>query len=360
MVLYIGLTILVVILGYFVNNTVTVQSNMVSRAQMSNYVLVAAIFLLLFSVSACRIAVGNDYWGYSSIFSLISQDRYVSTEIGFNLVVRIVQYFFGVGKASYLTVFGIFALGTVGFMVKAIYEQSEFFVISIFLFMTAGYYFSGMGSVRYYFALSIALYVMKFARNRRFLPMILWVLFAACFHKSVLIVIPLYILASIKWKKWHLALLTLVCVTFLVFQDFYRRIIFFFYPFYEGSAFDTGETSLINIAKAAAILLLCLIYYKTAIKNSRENLFYFYLNLGALIVYTFCSFIPEISRVGFYLNVSNLFLIPAVLVKISDKKQRIFFTCGVVLAYSLYFAMFLYKAYDVSIRLLPYRNWIFQ
>ncbi|NTV79140.1 MAG: hypothetical protein HGA25_08410 [Clostridiales bacterium] len=46
MVLYIGLAILVVILGYFVNNTVTVQPNMVTRAQMSNYVLVAAIFLL--------------------------------------------------------------------------------------------------------------------------------------------------------------------------------------------------------------------------------------------------------------------------------------------------------------------------
>ncbi|NTV79378.1 MAG: EpsG family protein, partial [Clostridiales bacterium] len=182
MVLYIGLTILVVILGYFVQNTVTVQPNMVTRAQMSNYVLATAVFLLLFSVSACRIAVGNDYWGYSSIFSLISQDRYVSTEFGFNLVVKVVQYFFGVGKASYLTVFGIFAFGTAGFMVKAIYDQSESFVISIFLLMFAGYYFSSMGSVRYYFALSIALYVMKFARSRRFIPMILWVLFAACFH----------------------------------------------------------------------------------------------------------------------------------------------------------------------------------
>ena len=72
------------------------------------------------------------------------------------------------------------------------------------------------------------------------------------------------------------------CVSLLLFQDFYRRIIFFFYPFYEGSMFDTGETSLTNIAKCAAVLVLSLLYYKAAVKDDKKNRFCFYCNLGII------------------------------------------------------------------------------
>ena len=46
-------------------------------------------------VSACRIAVGNDYWVYRDNFKLIAQGRYVSYEPGFNLIVKWIQQLFG-------------------------------------------------------------------------------------------------------------------------------------------------------------------------------------------------------------------------------------------------------------------------
>lgn len=360
MILYIGLAVVTVALAAFVNNRFAVQQNTVSRQQMCNRILTGCIFTLLFSVSACRIAVGNDYWEYTEAFSLIAQNRHVSMEIGFNLVVRAVQFFLGLGKPAYLTIFGIFSFGTVYFMLRAIYEQSEWFACSVFLFMTGGYYFSGMTSVRYYFVLAIALYSMKYVLNRQWGKFLFWILFAAFFHKSVLFVIPVYWLASRNWKKWHMVFAVVLCGTFLVFQDVYRKIVFYFYPFYENSVFDNGETSLMNILKCACVLVLSLLYYKAAVKDRKEVRFYFFLNLGALMLYVFCPFIPEISRVGYYLNVTNIFLIPAVLIRIPDKKQRIFFAAAVAVAFCLYFALFLRSAYDVGIRLLPYRNWIFQ
>ncbi|MDE6063363.1 MAG: EpsG family protein, partial [Lachnospiraceae bacterium] len=87
--------------------------------------------------------------------------------------------------------------------------------------------------------------------------------------------------------------------------------------------------------------------------------FYFYLNLGSLILYVFCSFIPEVSRIGYYLNVTNIFLIPSVLKSIPDKRQRWFFSGAVAAAFCLYFAMFLRDAYAEGIRLLPYQSWLF-
>ncbi|HKM35129.1 MAG TPA: EpsG family protein [Lachnospiraceae bacterium] len=359
MILYIGMTVGIVLAAYFVNNRITVQPNMVSRQQVSNRIMIGAIFTLLFVVSATRFQVGNDYGEYVKIFGYIYSDKHVSTEIGFNIVVRAVQAVYGAGDLSNRILFALFSFGTVFFFLKAIYDQSEWFLYSVFLLMTGGYYFSSMTSVRYYFVLAIALYAMKYALQKKWIPFFLWICFAALFHKSVLLVIPVYWLATRKWKKWHILLAVLLCGTCLVFQDFYRRIIFLFYPFYENSVFDNGETSFANIAKCVAVLVLCLLFYRYSIQDHAENRFYCLLNLGALILYVFCPFIPEISRVGYYLNVVNIFLIPAVLIKIPNKRQRIFFTVCTTVAFSAYLLFFLVKSTDISIRLLPYQSWLF-
>ena len=360
MILYIGLTVVVLVLACLVDNRVSIQSNRISRQCMCNRIALGTMFFLLFCILAFRVDVGNDYGEYLEIFSDIHLGKHVSTEIGFNAVVCVVQFFFGVGNVAARIVFAIFAAATVYFMVKALYDQSDWFVVSVFLFMANGYYFSAMTSVRYYFVLAIALYSMKYVLKGRWLPFIAWIVFAAFFHKSVLLVIPVYFIASRNWKKWHMLLLVGLCVSFIFLEDFYRRIIFTFYPFYENSVFDNGATSVINIIKSLAILVFALIYYRSVVEKDRRIKFYFYLNLGGLALYMFCSFIPEISRVAYYLNVSNIFLIPAVLGKIPDKKQKTVFLLLIGGAFLAYFAMFLYKAYNVEVGLLPYRTWLFE
>ena len=76
-------------------------------------------------------------------------------------------------------------------------------------------------------------------------------------------------------------------------------------------------------------------------------------------MYTFGSFIPEVTRIGYYMTIAHIFLIPGVLKRIENKKWRIFWTVGVVVAFVGYFALFLHTAKDMNIRLLPYLNWIF-
>jgi len=358
--IYLILTVSVTALGWFVNlpaGRIPIYGG-ITRQQMVNRILIIAVFLLLFAVSACRIAVGNDYWVYRSNFLLIEQDRYVSFEPGFVWTVKFLQSM--LDHDQYLPIFAVFSFFTVLFFVKAMAGLSEQFCLTVFLLMTGGYYFSSLNSVRYYLVLAIAMYSVKYVLQNEWEKFILCIFAASMFHKSVLIVIPFYFLAGRDWKRRHVILLGAGCASLLLFRDFYRKIIFYFYPFYEGSIFDTGEYSYANIAKGAAVLFLCLLYYKTAIQNDKKNKFFFYCNLGALALYVCAPFIPEISRIGYYLNVNNIFLIPGILVKIPNKKQRIFWMVSVVLAFSAYFALFLRSAYSTDIRLLPYRNWIFQ
>lgn len=384
MAVYLSLTVAVVLLGMLIHNQEYVQfhTEPVSRRiqmpegatgrsagrlrgglcrQQAFHIGVAVmIFILLTAVSACRIAVGNDYWVYRFQFDLIMQQRTVSYEMGFNAVVWIIQSL--LGRDNYLPVFAFFSILTCFFFVKAMYDQGRWFAGTVFLLMTGGYYFSSLNSVRYYLVLAIAMYSMKYVLSGRYAMFILWIVIASLFHKSVLLVIPVYLVAiflsKIRWKKWYVAVIVLLAAAAVLGEGLWRKIIFFFYPFYEGSAFDVRNLSWANIAKCVGTLLLCAICYKQ-VRESKRIRFYFFLNVGGLLLYTCCSFIPEISRVGYYFIVSQIFLLPDLLLGMKKGNLKRLCILGVGIAFLLYFALFLHQAYDVNIRLLPYLNWLF-
>ena len=123
--------------------------------------------------------------------------------------------------------------------------------------------------------------------------------------------------------------------------------------------FDRVISSRLGVAAAELIAKEDLIYWKDSIRDDRRNRYYFYLNLAGLVLYTCGSFIPEVSRVAYYLIQSQIFLIPGVLWNAKKGWFRNLCIVGVVAAYLLYFVMLLRGMYDVEIRLLPYLNWIF-
>ena len=369
--IYVVLTVVTVAFALFISNRDYVEGRIggyvpagqrmpVSRMQARNAVAEFAIFTLLTGASACRIAVGNDYWPYRFNFRLIAQERHVSSEFGFNLIVKGMQKLFGYD--NYLPVFAVFSILTCFFFVKAMYDQGRWFAGTVFLLMTGGYYFSSLNSVRYYLVLAIAMYSMKYVLSGRYAMVILWIVIASLFHKSVLLVIPVYLVAiflsKIRWKKWYVAVIVLLAAAAVLGEGLWRKIIFFFYPFYEGSAFDVRNLSWANIAKCMGTLLLCAICYKQ-VRESKRIRFYFFLNVGGLLLYTCCSFIPEISRVGYYFIVSQIFLLPDLLLGMKKGNLKRLCILGVGIAFLLYFALFLHQAYDVNIRLLPYLNWLF-
>ncbi len=373
MILFVGVTVLVLLMACFCDTRESGRAGAgewalarrggMTREQALKLWACGGIYVVLAALSACRIASGNDYWVYTSMFDLISQGRHVSSEFGFNALVRVMQFFFGTEGYSYLPVFGLFSLLTVYFFLRAIYEQGDWFLGSMFLFLMNGYYFSSFNSVRYFLVLAIALYSIKYVLRGEYLKFVLWILAAATFHKSVLVVIPLYLganwLAKIRLKPWHYVVGALLVLSLLFGRDIYRIIIFKIYPYYENSMFDTVDYSLTNIGKCVGTLALSLLSYGSVLRDNQRGRFYFFLNLGGLALYTCGAFIPEVSRVAYYLILPQIFLIPNALRSIGNNGLRRLLTAGTALVFVIHFAMFLRSAYDVNIRLLPYLNWIF-
>ncbi len=259
MILYITVAAVTALLAGLVDNHPKRQSYKLTRQQLCNRICLTAIFVILFLLSACRLNVGNDYAKYVEFMHLVNCDAYVPTEIGFNLLVKLV---YGLsGYENFLLVFACYSFATVLFFLLAMYEQSDEFGLTFFLFMTLGYYFQTFSTVRYYLALAVALYSMKFVLRRQWGRFVILILLGSAFHKSLLVVIPLYFLASLAWKKWQLAVAALFCTTFLFMQDFYLKLVVFLYPTYEDTEYLEGGTSYISILRCAAVLLFAGIVY---------------------------------------------------------------------------------------------------
>lgn len=384
-VLYILIATIAVIPAYFLSDTRDSRTCAAGRAALlrlpeslrcaqvtifRNKALMAAIFVILAVPAVLRQNVGNDYMRYVAFFHLANIDAYVPTEPGFNLLVKLI---YGLcGYENSLLVFAVFSVLTIAFFLIAIRVLSGRFFLSFFLFMALGYYFQTYNTVRYYFAMSIVLCAMIFFLRKEYLPFLLLVLAAASFHKSALVVLALYPVCALKWKRIPAALAIAAVFALSYFRDFWMQVVVRLYPSYHGTAFMSGgRISPVNIARCAALALLPFLALAMDRASNKKNdavgedsrsgayAFWIRCTVLALVIYCTAWFIPEISRIATYLTVTQIFLIPEVILRAKEERTERVLTALTIVAGIAFFALFLWRAWDPLISILPYRTFVF-
>lgn len=386
MLFYVILAALTVVLAKGVK--VTEYSD--NRQRVMNKLCIAAIFTVLTLVAALRVDVGNDYGNYVVTAHEIFQRGYVVTEPGFNLIVRVLYTLSG--KEDHILMFAVFGAAIVAIFLKSMLDLSDSFFMSICLFMTLGVYFRSFNTVRYYLVLAATLYSLKYVvvirkwvcdrcvanvgdyspvigivgRNelmQAICKFLVLILVAATFHKSVLIVIPLYGLCIIPWKKWTVAVLAIMGAASLFLHNQIFKLALKLYPSYRNTIYiETEHTILENwqvIARCVLVIVLAIYCGREALKDREDNKLYLQMNILAVIIYVCGYYLPLITRVGYYLITSQLILIPNIIMSVSDKikRRRIFAIVAVLVL--CYFAYFLLTAGKVGVHVLPYHSWLF-
>ncbi|MDE6917406.1 MAG: EpsG family protein [Lachnospiraceae bacterium] len=339
-----------------------------TKKSFRNRLLIAGIFTILFALMALRFDVGNDYRQYTETAHEAYVGGYVVTEAGFNWTVRLL---YGIaGGEFYELVFAAFAFVTLLFFFQAFARQSVRFAQSFFLFMTLGLYFHTFNTVRYYLALSVALFSMKYVLEKDYLKFVFWILTAALFHKSVLLVLPVYWIATFAWSRWQLAAGLAVSAVCFLGRGLILKLALMLYPSYRDTVYLEGGGSWGSVLRTGMVLGLYVWFVRAhggtsardlSEKQSwyRELRFYAQLHLLALVTSTFFSFLPVVTRISYYFSVSQLFMIPLLVCHIEGEKRRRQAAALIAVVCLIYFGVFLLQAHQEGVRLLPYRSWLF-
>lgn len=364
MVLYLLISAAAVAAAAIVNKTEGMRAG--SRGGLLRRSCLFLIALILMVPAILRQETGNDYLRYVEFFHLASIDAYVPTEAGFNWLAKAV---YGLcGYENYLLLFAIYAVMTILVMLTVIRQQAENFCFSFFLFMMFGYYFQSFNTMRYYFALSLSLLAMTCLLRRKYAGFVILVLLAALFHKTALITLLLYPLAAHRWKKRELAAGVVFGLAVLLLHEKAMELLLSLYPSWEGTVDLAAGTSIswVNIAKCLAVLLLA--YYVRADEDpdtfrGRQLVMYRNSAYIGLLLYVFGWFIPEVSRICYYLTFTQIFYLPMLLSGLPEteqgRRQKKLLTILVIAAALVFFALFLRTAYRDTIKILPYKSFLF-
>lgn len=306
----------------------------------------AAIPFIL--VSGFRYAVGTDYWPtyYTGFYRVLEGNEFDRFEFGYLAIVKIIQKF---TDNAFVLIFCLSIL-FVGFTFKAIKEQSQDILFSIFLLVATRYFFISMNAVRQFLAMAIMLYSMKYILSRQRNKFLLWMFIAFSIHYMAILFLPMYYIADKKINLKRFTYYSIVAATIIMIaRDIVFRVLANIrfvnsnrYS-YAGIKF-TAFTIVLNV-------LICVAFYLSYDENKDDLRCRFYLNIEliAMILAIFIGIIPAMERVYWIYSFPLIISIPYCI----KNKHRI-------MRWTIVAIFVVYLVYDIVIlndhSVLPYQT----
>lgn len=232
------------------------------------------IFLVLSSAAMILVAflradtVGIDYKQYAAYFYqvhdggwsfLISSANGYRIEPGYSLLNYVVSLFTRDVHIFMLVV----AVIVVTLTAVLLYRVSPIPWIGMFVIASFGFYGNSLSFIRQCIAIAIYLFSVEFIKKKQFVPYLLIILLASTFHKSMLIMIPVYFIAQIpvNWKSLlsYSGLAILVSVLAWPLFNFITKYVYQAYATRQGLYYMRGrdwQTAAIPVITTAVILIL--------------------------------------------------------------------------------------------------------
>lgn len=190
--------------------------NIISLFINRNSFILIWVFLTL--IAGLRYNVGTDYITYDAIFSDVLDvnvtDTYLWIEPGYLALINFVDIINGTNQ---LVLFIIASLSMYYYYNAFKYfNNSKLYLILSLLFFIAILYFPIINISRQMLAVSIFFFAIKYIIQKQFIKYLLFILLAAMFHKTAIILIPMYWLLNIKYSKFGLIIFFIISILILI------------------------------------------------------------------------------------------------------------------------------------------------
>jgi hypothetical protein len=191
-----------------------------------------------------------------------------------------------------------------------------------------------MGVTRQGTAIGIAMLALVALGKGRILHFALWIAFAALFHKSAIILVPLAVLADTKHKFWSIFWvgITVVLLFVLLVQDYLDNLL----SQYIGGEMESSGAAIRIIMNALPALIFLLFRRKFALPRLQQS-FWTWLSLSALLFVVVLSLSPSstaVDRIALYWIPLQLFVWSRLPIAFGNRPGNKNIWIGLVLVYS--------------------------
>ena len=168
--------------------------------------------LAMIAMASMRsITVGGDNLLYSHYFSYVCTGGWDYVASPYNMYLSepgyaLLNYAVSLLTRDYRVLFGVLALLTVGLRLVALRLWSVKPWLSLFLYVSFGFFGYALCTLRQELAISIYFFAFPYLRKGKFFPYLLLTLLAASFHNTLLLMLPVYLLARMPLRRWTLVL----------------------------------------------------------------------------------------------------------------------------------------------------------
>lgn len=280
--------------------------------------------LPFFLVSAFRYDVGTDYLRrYNYDYTRISKGMDVKNlEIGFKGIIKFCLLF---TQESYL-LFIIVSAITIGAIMYTIIKRSKNPILSVLIFLLAGFFFDSLNIVRQYLAISIVIIGYPFLLEKK-----KWILYLGCvvlaglLHSTAFIMISLLFLNKKMLANWKWVI-PLSGFILILNENLFDLIGVFIqntrFNVYLTGKFAKGDISFLFIAEN---LILYIFMYYIYVKNKKtgeilkEDILF--LNIQALALLTMVSGSCHmlLIRIALYFSVFQIISVPYYISRMPNK-----------------------------------------
>ena len=321
------------------------------RKLFRNCVVVCAVILIF--VAGLRYHVGTDYTPYTHSFDLRSNrlwhDLLTWNEPGLGLLAWIGHFI----TTDYVILFILASLVTVSLNIWTIYKYSDDIFLGIVLYILLGSWHNSFNAIRQYLAAAVLFAGHHYMFERKLWKYALVVLGATCFHRTAIVMLPIYFIADreMTFKT------TLQIVLIGILLNFATEFLFAIMSYFKGTeqsvyAYMQQNVNPLRILSTLPPVLLAFLAPKE-FRNQPENAFYLALMaLNASFMFGTGSS-AYLARIGIYTETFLALGIPRFLQGFETTFRR---QCAVCVV--LFFMIF--WSYELYVRnSLNHFQWIF-
>lgn len=319
----------------------------------ANLAFWTAATIMIF-VSGMRYGVGADFFAYAHSFY---ERKYefikcllTLKEPGFGLLNSIARTIYN----DYIVLFTLCALVTIGLCFGQIRKYSDDFLFSALLFIFIGTWHGSFNAVRQYLAMACVFWGHRYIFERNFLKYVFFIFLAMSFHKTALMMLPIFFIVGQKKQKiFWIALIAFACAIYFSYDrlfDIMSEI--------KGKAQGETEYALrtvnfVRVLIAFAPLAVPFFYPSRKYKEPETNFYMKLLGVNAMFMLATRES-SYLARVGIYSDIFAVLAFPKIMYAIPKKAQQFF----KVVALGLY-AIFWYIEITGRATLCPF-VWVFE